>query len=191
MDRCQLLLRLPLWCSGLESKKTKAELKQCAVCGPTVGVFVIQGGLEVEQENPVDKKHVSVTHNALSVWAKVVWKRGSADRGCVYVCVGRGARGPQGCRVWEASHSRCGKSFSSLQNTGAHLCTFTHRHGPMGSNCERKSTQQQGQRESGWVWMVSWVAPFSRAPELYWTLNFLDSRRPRPAREKNAVPEKQ
>lgn len=26
----------------------KPRIKQCAVCGPTVGVFVIQGGLEVE-----------------------------------------------------------------------------------------------------------------------------------------------
>lgn len=125
MDRCQLLLRLPLWCSGLESKKTKAELKQCAVCGPTVGVFVIQGGLEVEQENPVDKKHVSVTHNALSVWAKVVWKRGSADRGCVYVCVGRGREDLKVAEFGRQATAGVEKAFQ-VYKTQVHIYAHSH-----------------------------------------------------------------
>lgn len=44
-----------------------AQPEQCAACGPTVGVFVIQGGPEVELGASVDKEHVSVTHNARSV----------------------------------------------------------------------------------------------------------------------------
>lgn len=47
-----------------------------------------------------------------------------------------------------------------------HMHTHTHGHGPMGNNRKRNSTQQtqqQGQRDSGRVWMMSWVAPFSRA----------------------------
>jgi len=50
---------------------------------PTVEAFAIQGGPEAVLGGPVDKKHVSITHSALSVRAKVVAKRGSAGRGCV------------------------------------------------------------------------------------------------------------
>lgn len=55
----------------LQPRKT-AQVKQCAVYGPTLGSFVIQGGPEVELRAPAYKKHVSITHNALSVRAKVL-----------------------------------------------------------------------------------------------------------------------
>lgn len=56
--------------------------------------------------------------------------------------------------------------YKTQAHTYAYIHTHTHRHGPMGYNRKRNSTQQtqqQGQRDSEWVWMMSWVAPFSRA----------------------------
>lgn len=120
---------------------------------------------------PCRQNTCQCTNNALSVGAKVVWKRGKCRQGlCICVCGGGGRAEPQGCRVLEASHSRCGKRFPSLQNTGTHLCTahtlshtYKHRPCPMGDNRKRngtqQQTQQQGQKDSGRVWMMSWVAP--------------------------------
>lgn len=125
---------------------------------PSVGVFVIQGGPEVELGAPVDKRHVSRTHNALSVRAKVVWKRGSAGRGC------EGGWEPQGCN-WEGSHSRCGKNYPSLQYT--HICIYTHEHSSMEDN-RKKNSMQHGRTRHG---MMSWVVPFQqrvKASLLFW-----------------------
>lgn len=86
-----------------------------------MGAFVIQGGPEVELGAPVDKKHVSITHNALSVGAKVVWKRGSA---------GRAVGGDESLKVaefWRRAIAGVEKAFQAYK-TQAHTYAHAHTH---------------------------------------------------------------
>lgn len=72
------LLRLSLLLWG---EKTSIN-QEVQPVGLATEAIVIQSGPEMELRGPVDKKQVSTKHNALSVKSKVVWKRGSAGRGC-------------------------------------------------------------------------------------------------------------
>lgn len=94
----------------LKPRKT-AQVKQCAVCGPTLGSFVIQGGPEVELRAPAYKKHVSITHNA-----SVSESQGTLRK--------RKLGGGSRLQCFVVSHSRC----EIKPDTYIHIGTLEEQH---------------------------------------------------------------